>query len=107
MQEGDPESLLTLYRNLIRLRRSSDALQRGSWLPMNNGKDGVLAYFRNTEKERILVILNFTGRQKAITLPEHLYGSVLMSTHRSPGEYSYFQKMQISPYEATICMAIE
>ena len=106
-QEGEPDSLLNLYRNLIKLRKSSQSLQHGSWLPLNNGKDGILAYFRNTGHERVLVILNFTGRQISFTLPEHLYGKVLMSTHRTPEEYSYFQKMQISPYEATVCMVIE
>ncbi len=107
MQEGDPASLLNLYRNLIRLRRGSDALQQGSWHPVSNGKQGILAYFRNIESERILVILNFTGRHKRFSIMEHAYGLVLLSTHRSKDEYSYFQNMEISPFEATICLVSE
>jgi alpha-glucosidase len=101
-QEGERSSLLNHYRQLIKLRRSSEALQKGSWSPVTNGQQGLLAYFRTTEKERILVILNFTGRQKTFSLPEHTYGRILLSTHRSPEEYSYFQKMLISPFEATV-----
>ena len=106
-QEGEPSSLLNLYRNLIKLRKTSEALQRGSWVPFNNGQNGILAYFRITEKERIFVILNFIGRQNTLSLPEHTYGKVLFSTHRVPEEFSYFQKMQISPFEATVCQVIE
>jgi alpha-glucosidase len=106
-QEGEPASLLNLYRSLIKLRRTSEALQKGSWVPVTNGQEGILAYFRVTETERVLVILNFTARDKTLSLPEHLYGKVLLSTHRSPEEFSYFQKMQIGPFEATICLVIE
>jgi alpha-glucosidase len=106
-QEGQPSSLLNHYRNLIKLRRSSDALQKGSWVPVINGQQGILSYFRLTENERILVILNFTGQHKICSLPEHTYGKVLFSTHRTPDEFNYFQKMQIGPYEATICRVSE
>jgi alpha-glucosidase len=106
-QEGEPSSLLNHYRNLIKLRRSSDALQKGSWVPVINGQQGILSYFRLTENERILVILNFTGQHKICSLPEHTYGKVLFSTHRTPDEFNYFQKMQIGPYEATICRVSE
>ena len=106
-QEGEPSSLLNLYRNLIKLRKTSEAIQKGSWVPVSNGQDGILAYYRLTEKERILVFLNFMGRQNTLSLPEHAYGKVLFSTHRITEEFSYFQKMQISPFEATVCLVIE
>jgi alpha-glucosidase len=106
-QEGEPSSLLNLYRNLIRLRKSHGAMERGSWLPVTNGRSGLLSYFRTEGQERILVILNFTGRQKSFSLPEHTSGKVLLSTHRSAEEYTYFQNMQIGPYEATVCLVCE
>ena len=101
-QEGELPSLLNLYRMLIKIRKSSEALQKGSWVPMANGQNGILAYFRKTDEERMLVILNFTGRNKTLALPVHTCGKVLVSTHRSPEEFSYFQNMQITPYEATV-----
>ncbi|HPS63222.1 MAG TPA: alpha-glucosidase [Bacteroidales bacterium] len=106
-QEGDPDSLLNHYRRLIRLRKTHKVLQTGEWVPVVNGKNGILAYFRKAERERILVVLNFTGREKALSLPEHTYGKVLVSTLRSPDEYSYFQKMKIGPYESTVWLVIE
>ena len=55
----------------------------------------------------MLVILNFTGRNKTLALPVHARGKVLVSTHRSPEEFSYFQNIQITPYEATIWLMRE
>ena len=106
-QEGDPHSLLNHYRNLIKLRREFSALQKGTWTPVLNGKEGVLAYYRSTQEDRILVILNFTRRNKTISLPEHTYGNIRYSTHRSQGEFSYFKNMHIAPFEATVCKVIE
>ena len=106
-QDGERNSLLNHYRKIIRVRRSSEALQKGAWIPMENGKQGILAYFRKTNDERILVVLNFTGRHKILSLPEHTYGKVLYSTFRSTEEFSYLQNMKIGPYEATIWIVNE
>ena len=107
LQEGESNSLLNHYRKLIQIRKSCEAIQKGSWIPITNGQDGILSYFRKSENERILVILNFTRQQRAFSLHEHTYGKVLFSTHRTIEEFSYFQDMQIAPFEATICRVSE
>jgi glycosidase len=106
-QEGERTSLLNHYRKLIKIRKSSEALQKGSWIAVTNGQKGVLSYFRKSENERVLVVLNFTGRHKTLSMPEHTYGKVLHSTLRSVEEFSYFQNMQIGPYEATVWLVNE
>jgi len=55
----------------------------------------------------MLIILNFTGRNKTLSLPEHTYTKVFLSTQRSQEEFSYFQNMQIGTIEATICLRSE
>jgi alpha-glucosidase len=102
MQEGESSSILNLYRRLIKLRKEYPSLHLGEWIPVTNGKSGVLAYFRTIDNERMLVVLNFTGKTKSLTLPDHTYGTVLLSVHRSAGEYFYFQKLQVFPFEATV-----
>jgi glycosidase len=59
-QTGDPSSLLSHYRNLIRARKSSEALRRGSLelLTSENRSSPGLAFFREHEGERVLVIHN-------------------------------------------------
>jgi alpha-glucosidase len=104
-QEKDQSSLLNLHRNLIRLRKEHPALQQGRWVPLIAGSNGILAYARIQNGERIVVILNFTARNKRISLPEHSSGNVLFSTHRNTGDIYYFQNLRIYPFEVSICKA--
>lgn len=101
-QEGMTGSLLTFYRKLIELRRATPALQQGSWTPVINGRNGVLAYLRIHEKERMLIVLNFKPGRRNIRLTDYISGEVCLSTHRAPGEFNYFQKADIYPFEATV-----
>ena len=63
-QDGAPDSLLNLYRRLIRLHRSHPALARGSITALDAGDLGVAAFLRQTKDEDVLVVLNF-GRAAA------------------------------------------
>jgi len=57
-QSRDPGSMLALYRRLIALRRAQPALNRGDHEAL--GVEGeVLAYARNCEGQRLIVLLNF------------------------------------------------
>jgi glycosidase len=56
-QTGDPGSLLSHYRRLIRARHASEALARGS-LTLLESSPTVLAFVRETPRERVLVVHN-------------------------------------------------
>jgi alpha-glucosidase len=83
IEKQDPASILTLYRNLIALRRSSPALTRGSYRAVSLGEN-VLAYERFEGDQRFLVVLNFDGGPKELTLPSWSGGNVLLSTENRP-----------------------
>src|SRR5262245_22314788 len=53
-QDGDPASLLSLYRRLIRLRRRSSALRFGAYRPLDDTPADVFAYLRDADDERLL-----------------------------------------------------
>ncbi|MFY9820412.1 MAG: alpha-amylase family glycosyl hydrolase [Thermoanaerobaculia bacterium] len=57
---GDPNSLLSHYRNLIRLRHASPALMKGTLTVLSPTKSSthVLAFVRETGGERVLVLHN-------------------------------------------------
>jgi glycosidase len=58
-QGPEPNSLLSRYRALIRARHASSALQRGDLRLVTSGGGGhVLAFFRTTGDEQILVAHN-------------------------------------------------
>src|SRR3954470_6987237 len=56
-QRADPRSLLTLYRELLQLRRREAALQLGDYKPLRSRND-IMAYQRVLDGSRIAVLLN-------------------------------------------------
>jgi len=87
-EDGDPGSMLELYRRLLRLRRASSALRSGRQ-ELLDAPEGVLAWRRwagdsvQPEDERI-VLINFTDRPVSIR-GDLAAGQVLASTVRSEG----------------------
>ncbi|RBP17658.1 alpha-glucosidase [Roseiarcus fermentans] len=65
-EAGDPRSMLSLYRALIRLRRASAALSLGD-VRLLAATGAALVYERRLGGERVVVALNLTGR--ATSLP--------------------------------------
>jgi alpha-glucosidase len=57
-QSRDTGSMLALHRRLIALRRAQPALNRGDHEALDAG-DEVLAFARNHEGQRLVVLLNF------------------------------------------------
>ncbi len=69
-QLDDPRSMLSFYRTLLRRRRSSPALRRGSYRAVAGGPRDVFAYVREAAGERWLVALNFGDEPVEIELSE-------------------------------------
>ena len=106
-QQEDKHSLLNLYRKLIALRNSSPVLQRGEWVPVHEGADGVISYYRSLGTERKLIVLNF--RQKPVSVePPAPWAemasnmTVELSTHKKPGDAPGNDSINLDPLEATI-----
>jgi len=57
-EDADPSSLLNLYRRLISLRRSNDALATGRLVPLTSGGTGVIAFLRRAGDKTVLVVAN-------------------------------------------------
>ncbi|BDG03239.1 alpha-amylase family glycosyl hydrolase [Anaeromyxobacter oryzae] len=57
-QTGDPGSLLSRYRRLIRVRKASEALRRGGTERLAAASPGLLALVRALPGERVLVVHN-------------------------------------------------
>ena len=104
-QARDPESVLSLYRQLLRVRRESPALQRGSQEAADVGDADVLAYLRRDADRSVFVALNFASRPAAIRLPQPAPGSpwrISLSTHgRQPGD-PLAEPVILAPLEALI-----
>ncbi len=72
----DPGSILTLYRRLIALRRTSRALSIGSFHPVET-EGQVFSYERREGAERLMVALNLGHEARTIALPTDAPDGVL------------------------------
>lgn len=75
-QEGDPSSMLALYRHLLAVRRRSNALSIGDFA-LVDAEEGVLAYERRHGDECVRVALNLTATPRPSPFGE---GELLAST---------------------------
>jgi alpha-glucosidase len=57
--------MLSLYRQLLALRRRSKALQAGTYRTIRT-PEGIWAYVRESKEERWLVALNFRSRARRV-----------------------------------------
>lgn len=73
-QDADAESMLTLVRTLLVVRKETKALLEGDYRSYKS-PEGVFAYLRGGE---VLVALNFSGQPKTLGIPG---GEIVVSTH--------------------------
>jgi len=104
-QAGDPDSLLSWYRDLIHLRARTPALATGEYHEIRDVPHGVYAYLRTTTDERVAVLLNFTRRARSVTLPPAAHKRTwvtLLGTHRPSGQATSDATTVLAPHEALI-----
>jgi alpha-glucosidase len=76
-QLGDASSMLSLYRRMIHLRKTSRALSEGSYRTEANAPDDCLIFHREAANQRVMVALNFSDAPRHIEVPR---ASILLST---------------------------
>jgi len=81
LQKNDPDSVLSFYKTMIALRRKSDCLIYGEFLPLY-ADDTVIMYQRSLDDKSYTIALNFSSR--AVIPPKKaagfLRGTLLIST---------------------------
>ena len=103
IQESQPDSTLSLYRQLIHLRRTSPALGTGGYRSIDTGNDEVFGYLREHEMQRYLVILNFAGHKQTVRFRGRI-GAWVAGTHTVDGDgrQSAPAEIVLEPYEGRV-----
>lgn len=104
-QQGEPDSLLETYRQLIRLRRELPALQHGLFMPLVYEPSAILAYLRKTNDQTVLVALNFRRAPNRLVLGGALSGPQWKRLFSSRGCDNHLvdnRILQLDGYEAVI-----
>ena len=69
-QLANSRSMLSLYRRLLQLRRTSPALHAGSYRSAAGAPEGTYVYYRTQGQQEVLVALNFTGAEVMLQLED-------------------------------------
>ena len=79
-QKNDPDSVYQYYRRLLALRKNpayAETIVYGDLLPVFENQDRVMAYYRKSADQTLLVIGNYKTQQQTLTLPSKLKHIVL------------------------------
>lgn len=81
-QIADPSSMLSLYKQLIEIRRREPALAVGIYLPYEVNEH-VIAFIRQSEESgrRFLVVLNLSHETQTVPLGDDMAGRIILNTH--------------------------
>jgi alpha-glucosidase len=100
-QLHEPDSFLSLYRRLLRLRSRHEILRYGTYEVSNDSPDDVFLYSRWLGDQHVFIALNFSERDKTVKLPHD--GRILCCTH--PVDYPDIDtngSVILRPYEGVL-----
>jgi glycosidase len=98
-QIADPDSVLHLVRDLLRLRRERPALAVGSYRPLA-APEGVLSFERRHPDGSLEVHLNLGDR--AVAIEPSARGRVLVSTDRRRDGAPVHERLELGPFEGVV-----
>ncbi len=100
-QLHEPDSFLSLYRRLLRLRTKHEILRRGTYEAFGELELDIFTYSRWLGDQHVFVALNFGYETQQITLPHK--GRILCCTH--PVDYPEIDRdgvVTLRPYEGVL-----
>jgi len=103
VQDDDPQSMLTLTRKLLEIRRRRPSLNAGSISLLGDLPDGCLGYFRQEGDESTLVLVSFSGDEMGVQLDRSYEGeTLLMSSVDADRSGPATGHLRLSPHEAVV-----
>jgi alpha-glucosidase len=99
----DPDSFLTLYRQLFRLRSENEILTKGQFNLISEDKSDVLAFERTHSEGVYLVVLNFAETPSVYDLLRS--GKIICASHPlSLPEINASGQLLLRPFEAVVML---
>lgn len=104
-QEKDPNSCLNYFRKLVKLRKDNSAvLVYGKYTLIDKANPNVYAYSRENEKEKMLILLNFSASPSRVNIALNLSGATLLLSNYAEAPLLNTGKtsLTLKPYQAVI-----
>ncbi|MCI5648776.1 MAG: alpha-glucosidase [Fusicatenibacter sp.] len=106
-QQKDPNSVFHYYQKLHRLRKEEDVIVYGKYQLLEPESESLYVYTRTLEKDKLLVICNFTDQEVSYRIPEEFSnGRILIGNLREEGT-SAEETVQLKPYEAIVLKVVQ
>ena len=74
-QIGDPDSVFSFYKELIRLRHEMDVIVYGSYDLLLPEDENLYVYTRTYGDEKLLIVCNFSEKEQSFAVPEEFAGA--------------------------------
>lgn len=97
-QMEDPESMLSFYRRMIRVRRDTPALHSGE-LKILDAPDECFVFARELGTSRAIIALNFSNAPREIKIPR---GAILLSSDPARAQGALAGPLRMTPLEAIV-----
>ncbi len=97
-----PDSMLNLYRRLLDFRRTSPALQWGTYRWVDGVPENCYVFLREVNGERILVAFNFSDLAQTANVSALGSGSAQISTHMDREGREDLANLRLRPFEAVV-----
>jgi alpha-glucosidase len=102
VQNDDPNSMLNLYRRMLKYRRNTPALEGGTYQSFDVEHQDCFVYLRAHPEGSRIIALNFTGRPKTLSVPYGDRGRVALSTYLDRTEEVSLSELSLRPHEGII-----
>ncbi|MBQ6115106.1 MAG: DUF3459 domain-containing protein [Synergistaceae bacterium] len=96
-EAGDSGSVLSWYRDLLKMRRENPALTAGTWREILADDENIFAFVRKYDGHEVMTVVNFS--LKPVKLPEEISGRKVILSSESDIDPS-----ELKPLEARIIM---
>lgn len=100
-QRQEPDSMLAFTRQLISLRQNSRPLLGGRYRALEAGED-LIAFARETDEERLVVVLNLGYNPRIWRLAGNIAGEVILSTRLDQGPDYVDGQLYLRKHEGVI-----
>lgn len=102
-EEKDENSVLNFYKNLIRLKKSKEALIYGEYELILREDEKIFAYTRSLKDERFLIMANLTEEEAKYSYPkERLNSRDLILKNYEVSKHENLKEFTLRPYECRV-----
>ena len=100
-QQNDPDSILSFYKKIIRLKKANDVFTYGIYDLLLEEDPQIYAYTRDLEGKKVIVIANLSNQPAKIKGVSLKYDNLLLNNYEV-AEHTPLQQLSLKPYETRV-----